>query len=121
MVSDDPQDVAEALDEDWVDDVDDRTGDRVGDALRGYPPERPLGVEAAGITAVEEDGGESLAERADHEVPDAAGANVAGTVGQLVESSASTDDREEQQIADALPAAALGPEEVAMHVTDEPG
>lgn len=122
-MSDDPQDVAESLDEDRVDDGDDRTGDRIGEALPGYPPDRPLGVETSGVTPIEEDGGESLAERAEHEIPyqpvDDEGTD--GSVGQLVEPAASTEDREERQIADAFPATELAPEEDAMHITDEPG
>ena len=41
----DPQDRAEALDEDVVDIVDDITGDEYGEGLPTYPPDRPLGVD----------------------------------------------------------------------------
>ena len=62
IMSDDPQDTAEALDEEVVDDVDDFTGDEYGEDLPGYPPDRPLGNTAAG-TPIEEDDGESFVER----------------------------------------------------------
>lgn len=120
-MSDDPQDRAESLDEDVVDDVDDTTGDEYGEGLPEYPPERPLGVEAVGVTAVEEDGGESFADRTSHGLPEEAVEGVDdgidnGVVGQLVEPDASTPDTEEQQIADAVPGDELSPEESAMHV-----
>ena len=69
-MSDDPQDIAEALDADKADEVDDFSGDAFGDALPEYPPERPLGVNTVGVTAVEEDAGESLTERTWREEPD---------------------------------------------------
>ena len=56
-MSDDPQEIAEGLDEDVVDDVDDRDGDEFGEALPQYPPDRPLGVNTVGVTPVEEDAG----------------------------------------------------------------
>jgi hypothetical protein len=118
-VSDDPQDVAESLDEDRMNDFDDRAGDWVGEALPGYPPDRPLGAEATGVTPIEEDGGESFAERAGRDVRDESDAARAEGVGQLVEPAASTEDREEHQIAEAVPGTMLDPEEDAMHVTDD--
>lgn len=59
----DPQDQAEALDEDVVVAADDRSGDVYGDGLQEYPPEQPLGSATVGNTPVEEDAGESFAER----------------------------------------------------------
>src|SRR4051812_9013414 len=69
-VSDDSQDLAEALDEDKFDDIDDLSGDAFGDDLRDYPPDRPMGVNTVGVTAIEEDAGESLVERTLREEPD---------------------------------------------------
>jgi hypothetical protein len=37
-MTDDPQEHAEALDEDVIDAVDDRTGDQYGEGLPDYPP-----------------------------------------------------------------------------------
>jgi hypothetical protein len=118
-MSDDPQDIAESLDEDRVDDVDDRTGDEFGEALPDYPPDRPQGVNTVGVTAFEEDAGESFAERTEREEPEPSRrsrANDAGRdIGQLVDENATTEDREEQLIGEAQPATELAPEEQAMH------
>ena len=122
-MSDDPQDIAESLDEDRVDDLDDRTGDEFGEALPDYPPERPLGVNTVGVTAVEEDAGESFAERTEREEPERTRPIRAGDagreVGQLVDDSATTEDHEEQLIAEAEPATELAPEEQAMHSEEQ--
>jgi hypothetical protein len=59
-------------------------------------------------------------ERSKRELPDDRTADDVEPIGQLVEPAASIEDREEQQLADALPATALDPEE-AMHITEEPG
>jgi hypothetical protein len=104
-VSDDPQDVAEALDEDRVDDVDDFAGDHFGEALPGYPPDRPLGVST--------DESPSPAAAAPDE--------PALEVGQLVDPYATALDDEPEQIADTVPATELDPEEAAMHVEEDPG
>jgi hypothetical protein len=117
IVSDDPQEIAESLDEDVVDDVDDTTGDEYGDGLPDYPPDRPLGVDAVGVTAVEEDAGESFAQRTSHGVPEVAIAgDSSGHVGQLVEPDASTLDDEEELIADEAPGEGTSSEESAMHL-----
>ena len=119
-MSDDPQEVAESLDEDVVDDVDDLTGDEYGEGLPGYPPDRPLGVEAAGVTAVEEDAGESFAERTAHGVPEVGTADDSGGhVGQLVEPDSSMPDDEEELLADEVPGKGISAEESAMHVQRE--
>jgi hypothetical protein len=116
-VTDDPQEVAESLDEEVVDDVDDTTGDEYGEGLPEYRHDRPLGVEAVGVTAVEEDAGESFAERASHGVSEFLEVDDdSGRVGQLVEPNASTEDDEEELIADEVPGDRLGSEESAMHI-----
>jgi hypothetical protein len=120
-VSDDPQDVAEALDEDKADEVDDFAGDVFGDDLPDYPPERPLGVNTVGVTAVEEDAGDSFAERTRRQVPDVDDDAVLDTspdVGQLVEPDASTVDAEAQLVADAERGEPLTAEEAAMHIEE---
>ena len=112
--------MAESLDEDVVDDVDDTTGDEYGEGLPGYPPDRPLGVDAVGVTAVEEDAGESFAERTAQGVPeDAVADDGREHVGQLVEPDASTADDEEELIAEAVPGEGTSSEESAMHVQRE--
>jgi hypothetical protein len=115
-MSDDPQEVAEGLDEDVVDDVDDRGGDEFGEALPQYPPERPLGVNTVGVTAVEEDAGESLAERVLREEPEEDVPDDDPVPGQLVDDSATTEDHEERLVGDLQPGAELGPEERAIHI-----
>lgn len=118
-MTDDPQDQAETLDEDVVDDVEDRTGDEYGEGLPRYPPDRPLGVNTVGVTAVEEDAGESFAERSLREEPDdaaEAGRDGGSGVGQLVEPNPMSEDREERAVADAVPGGGQGPEESALHV-----
>ena len=125
-MTDDPQDHAEALDEDVVDAVDDRTGDEYGEGLPDYPPDRPLGVNTVGVTAVEEDVGESFAERTLREEPEsglddlAAGDNSSGDVGQLVDPDTMSADREAQAVADAVPEVEEAAEEAAMHIIEEP-
>jgi hypothetical protein len=118
-MSDDPQDVAESLDEDRIDDDDDYAGDEVGESFPDYPPDRPMGVNSTGVTPVEEDSGESFAERTRHEIPEDARGDVDRGVGQLVDESINGIDDEEQLVADALPATELSAEEAAMHVEPE--
>jgi hypothetical protein len=132
-MTDDPQDHAEALDEDVIDTVDDLTGDEYGEGLPDYPPSRPVGVNTVGVTAVEEDAGESFAERTSREEPetgldqpdyppsrpDAVGDDPSGDVGQLVDADATTQDREEQAVADAVPEVEESAEEAAMHVIED--
>ncbi len=98
----DPQDRAEALDEDVVDIVDDITGDEYGEGLPTYPPDRPLGVDPAGEWREDPD-------PAYEAVPDEG-------VGQLVEPDVSTEDHEEQQIADIEPGTGRSAEEAAIHI-----
>lgn len=117
----DPQDVAESLDEDVIEDVDDFSGDEVGDDLPEYPPERPLGVDAVGVTAVEEDAGESFAERTRQEVPETTTLedDTSWEVGQLVDPDATSFDDEEHLIAEEEPGEGLSAEEAAMHIEPE--
>jgi hypothetical protein len=89
-VNDDEQDVAEAFDEDKTDDGADFRGDAFGDDLPDYPPDRPLGVNTVGVTPIEEDAGESFAERTLRELADEL--EERWEVGQLVEPDASTLD-----------------------------
>ena len=124
-MTDDPQDHAEALDEDVIDADDDLTGDEYGEGLPDYPPSRPVGVNTVGVTAVEEDAGESFAERTMREEPEAGldqgsvGDDAFGDVGQLVDPDTTTEDREEQAVADAVPEVEEAAEEAAMHVIEE--
>src|SRR3954465_1788262 len=101
-MTDDRQDIAEALDEDKTTEDLDYSGDAFGDDLRDFPPDTPLGVGTVGVTPVEEDAGESFAERTWREVPeelpgDDIGDPSASDVGQLVEPDASSLDDEAQQ------------------------
>jgi hypothetical protein len=124
-MTDDPQDKAEALDEDVIDTVDDRTGDEYGEGLPDYPPGRPMGVNTVGVTAVEEDAGESFAERTLREEPEAGtnqsavGDDPSGDVGQLIDPDIMSEDREKQAVADAVPEVEEAAEEAAMHIIDE--
>ncbi len=126
-MSDDSQDQAEALDADKIDDDADPTGDDVGEGFPDFPPDRPLGVNTVGVTPVEEDAGESFAERTMREVPDPAAEqfddeaeNEDDVAGQLVEPDASTLDHEAQEFAEEEePTAELAPEEQAMHIEDD--
>jgi len=132
-MSDDSQDQAEALDADKIDDDADPTGDDVGEGLPDFPPDRPLGVNTVGVTPVEEDAGESFAERTMREVPDPAAQldpaaeqfdgeaeDEDDVAGQLVEPDASTLDHEAQEFAEEEePAAGLAAEEQAMHIEDD--
>jgi hypothetical protein len=120
-MSDDSQDVAESLDEDVVDDVDDMSGDEYGDGLPDYPPDTPLGVDAFGVTASEEDAGESFAERTAHGMPEFPDdGTVLEHAGQLVEPNASTFDDEEEMLADEVGGDTASAEESAMHIEREP-
>lgn len=120
-MTDDAQDQAEQLDEDKITDDQDRLGDQVGDAFSQYPPDQPLGVNSVGVTPVEEDAGESFAERTWREEPEPAadGLDPVGVdqpVGELVEPDASTLDGEEQELGELVDATESGPEEAAIHV-----
>jgi hypothetical protein len=117
-MSDDPQDVAEALDEDKANETDDYSGDAFGESLADYPPDRPLGVNTVGVTPVEEDAGESFAERTLRELPEDDEISSSSDVGQLVEPDASSLDTEPQQVADAEPGDDLTAEEAAMHIEE---
>ena len=115
----DEQDISEGLDEDVVDEDDDFTGDQVGEDLPDYPPDRPYGVNTVGVTAVEEDAGESFAERTYREVPEDQPRADRSEVGQLVEPDASDWDDEEELIAEEEPGDGRSPEEAAMHLEPE--
>jgi hypothetical protein len=115
----DEQDISEGLDEDVVDEDDDYTGDEVGEDLPGYPPDRPLGVNTVGVSAIEEDTGDSFAERTRREIPEDARPPDRSDVGQLVEPEASDLDDEEELVAEEEPGDGRSPEEAAMHLEDE--
>jgi hypothetical protein len=119
-MSDEPLDPSEALDEDDVegDDDADYSGDAVGDDLLDYPPDRYQGVNTVGVTAVEEDSGESFAERTWREEPEGYRPPQHSDVGQLVDPDddlAEWDD-DEELVAEEEPGEGLSPEESAMHL-----
>lgn len=118
-----PQSQAEALDEDKINDEADFSGDEYGDGLRGYPPDRPLG-DSFGVTAFEEDAGESFADRTLRQQPEDLGEEAAvivarDEVGQLVATHQLGHDREEQAIADEVIGEETGPEVAAMRIDDQ--
>jgi len=116
----DEQDRAELFDEDKVDEVDDLKGDEFGDDLPEFPPDRPLGVNTVGITPVEEDAGESFAERTFREEPEDDDWQEDDTLaGQLVDPDASSLDVEEELIGLVEPGEGLTAEEAAMHIEPE--
>ncbi|MFE9644026.1 DUF5709 domain-containing protein [Streptomyces sp. NPDC006365] len=125
---------------DLEDAVDERTYDDMLD--EGYsPPEKPLGVTKAGITAAEQHEGESLDERLRQEVPDVeepAGDDVGdvpdgegeprdpeagtGRAGRLVapDEGAHTDTTKELVAGDrGIDGGAAGAEEAAVHVVSD--
>jgi hypothetical protein len=109
MANPDPQDQAEALDDDRID----------GD----YPPDRPLGVDAYGTTGAEERWDEPLAERVSREEPDddeRARTDFATDpeVGALDDGDVLTGDTTTRDVVleREAPAAA---EEAAIHVDDD--
>ena len=118
-MSDDPQDRAETYDEDVVDDVDDRSGDEFGDDLPEYPPDRPLGVNTVGVTPVEEDAGESFAERTMREEPEVVPGDDGQEHGQLVDPNAASLDDQEELIGEEAPGEGMSAEESAMHIEPE--
>lgn len=116
-MTDDPQEVAESLDQDKIDDDVDFTGDAFGEGLADYPPDRTLGVDTVGVTAVEEDAGESFAERTTREHPDRTDAvRDRPAVGTLVDAGAMDHDDEEQLVGEMTPGSHLSPEESAIHL-----
>ena len=109
-MSDDPQDIAEALDADVVDSADDRDGDRYGDSYEEYPPDQPVGVE--------EDAGDSFEERdqryrTDDDTDDA-------PAGQLVDDADGRPDGEEQLLGEWVGGADVDAEVAAVHIEREP-
>jgi hypothetical protein len=117
----DEQDISEALDEGVVEDDEDYSGDEFGEDLPTYPPDRPYGVNTVGVTPMEEELGDSFAERSSREVPEDAPPEDRSEVGQLVEPDSSGHDDEEELIAEEAPGDGRSPEEAAMHLEpDEP-
>lgn len=108
-MSDDPQDQAEALDDDVVAAADDRDGDVFGDAYAEYPPdELQLPIEALG------------------EAPELDAADVGRAlpgddrrVGQLVDTDGPGLDDEERLLGEVAPGIALDPETRALHLEGE--
>jgi hypothetical protein len=116
-VSDEPLDQSEALDEDDIETDDDYSGDDVGDDLPNYPPDHFQGATAIGVTAVEEDGGESFAERTWEEEPEDYRPPRRSDVGQLVDPEEVGEwDDDEELVAEEEPGEGLSPEEQAMHL-----
>jgi len=117
-MSDDPQEVAESLDEDVMvgDDAPDTSGDEYGEGLPAYDHDHLLGADTFGITAVEEDAGESFADRDEQGTPEWAREDSGRGVGQILDRHSSTPDDERELIADEVPATELSPEEAAMHI-----
>ena len=111
----DPQDRAEALDDDKISPT-----DRPVEEL-DYPPEEPMAVEDYGTTAVEEQVDEPLEERIAREVPD--GAPVDEPVGRLVEpgeDEIGAPDEEADAVARLADDGDLSAEEAAVHETTPP-
>jgi hypothetical protein len=116
-VSDEPLDQSEALDEDEIETDDDYTGDDVGDDLPDYPPDRYQGATAFGVTAVEEEVGESFAERTWEEEPERYRPPARSDVGQLVDPDDVGElDDEDELVGEEEPGEGLSPEEQAMHL-----
>lgn len=112
----DPQDRAEALDDDKMAVTDTPVEDLE------YPPDEPTAVEDYGTTAAEEQVDEPLEERITREVPE--GAPVDQPTGRLVEPGPDDEvgapDEEADAVARATPASDLSAEEAAVHDTAEP-
>ena len=124
MTDHSPQSQAEALDEDKINVVADFSGDEYGDGLPDFPPDRPLG-DSFGVTAFEEEAGESFAQRTLRQQPEdlgEAGAAIVapGEVGQIVATHRMGNDREEQAIADEVGGEEGGPEAAAVRIDEEP-
>lgn len=117
-MSEDPQELAESLDEDIVmgDDFRDTTGDEYGEGLPSFDHDRPLGADTFGVTPVEEDAGESFADRDAQGTPEWDRDDRRRGVGQLVDNHSSTLDDDDELIADEVPASWLSAEEAAMHI-----
>ena len=122
-MTDQPDSQSEALDEDKIHDVDDFSGDEYGDGLPGYPPDRPLG-DSFGVTALDQQAGESFADRTLREQPDfgeegAVTAEARREVGQTVAPHRFGHDHEEQAIAEEVAGEETGPEAAAMRIEEE--
>lgn len=102
-MSDDPQDQAEALDEDVVGGDDDLTGDDFGDGFAEFPPESmQLPLEAL----------DELPD--DAPLPDVPARS--GSIGQLVDTDVNGLDDEARLIGEMLPGDPLDPETAALHI-----
>lgn len=108
-MSDDPQDQAEALDEDVVDSADDTGGDAYGDALADYPPEE-LQLPLEALDEVPE---LDAADEPELIVDDA-------PIGQLVDTDVNGLDEEARLIGEVQPGEPLDPETAALHLEPEP-
>jgi hypothetical protein len=120
VVSDEPLDQSEALDEEDIETDDDYSGDDVGEDLPDYPPDRFQGATDFGVTALEEEVGESFAARTWREEPEDARPPARSDVGQLVDPDDVAEwDREEELLAEEEPGEGGSPEEEAMHLEPE--
>jgi hypothetical protein len=116
-VSDEPLDQSEALDEVDIETDDDYSGDDVGEDLPDYPPDRFQGATDFGVTALEEEVGESFARRTRREEPEDYRPPTDSDVGQLVDPDDVGEwDDEDELIAEEEPGEGLSPEEQAMHL-----
>jgi hypothetical protein len=136
VVTDDPQDVAESLDDDEITGSGDLDG-WVEDGV-DYPPDRPQGVNAYGITAQEEEVVEPFDERVAHSEPDPlveeldraaryeprGGPDYDDVLGQpagKLMGDDLEDDEENQAFGEAVDEEDdLSAEEAAIHVTEDP-
>lgn len=122
-MTDEPQDVAEALDDETTA-GDDRGAD---DELTYVPPDEPLVVDRAGDESRPDQVAETLAERVSREEPEVwagAGYDDADEVGSLVGDAGALDVESQLVAAQADRAVVdddLAPaEEAALHLTDDP-
>lgn len=135
-MSDDPQDRAESLDGDVVEPSNDFEGEAVGESFAAFPPDQLQGADTFGTAPVEEQGGESFAERDERYRPDddlvddapdemateaIADDRPLPPAGQLVEEHVGDDDAEEQMVGETRGERLEAAEEVAVRVEPEPG
>jgi hypothetical protein len=119
-----PQDIAEALDADKVDDADGYSDLPLGD----FPPDAPLGSLDYGVTDREQAVDEPLADRVAREEPDPLAEEIdpmdphlASSSVRLSEDAASAARREGRLVGEGLIGAPdLSAEEAAVHLEPEP-
>lgn len=102
---DDEQAIAEAIDEDEVDDVE-------------FPPDAPMGVEDYGVTGAEERIDEPLEERVAREVPDGRERPADVAIG-LIDPDGDGPDETAELVGELGDTPDLSAEEAAVHIVDE--